>query len=273
MKHFNPANAHHKEMLAVVAAVTEVINERGGEGNSTEYLSALLTTLEATATAESRRAVVALLAMVVKTVKAEVLQAKFGVLSEPLVKLLRENNDDPALVRGLIGCLSVALRAQSEQRWREEPFTGHVFHSVIMNRIRDPKPKIRRAAQHAVCAVIRSSLLLEDSSPSVFHPMAAETVKTLTSWLRPSEDLHGTLYSLSLLKEVTGSSPEKVVVAACEKTLGLLEIGAQHPHLRNCAMQMLHGLFAGRPAKETLAPECNARLVNALYDHMVSYLL
>lgn len=41
---FDSNNAHHKEMLAVLAAVTEVIKEQGGKESTTEYFIALVST-------------------------------------------------------------------------------------------------------------------------------------------------------------------------------------------------------------------------------------
>lgn len=39
---FRPDSAMHKEMLAVLAAVTEVIKQNGGKESSTEYYAALV---------------------------------------------------------------------------------------------------------------------------------------------------------------------------------------------------------------------------------------
>lgn len=39
---FQPNSALHKEMLAVLAAVTEVIKAQGGTESSTEYFGALV---------------------------------------------------------------------------------------------------------------------------------------------------------------------------------------------------------------------------------------
>lgn len=41
---FDSNNAVHKEMLAVLAAVTEVIKEQGGKETTTEYFAALVST-------------------------------------------------------------------------------------------------------------------------------------------------------------------------------------------------------------------------------------
>lgn len=45
---FQANSAMHKEMLAVLAAVTEVIKQNGGTESSTEYYAALVILLEVT---------------------------------------------------------------------------------------------------------------------------------------------------------------------------------------------------------------------------------
>lgn len=42
LKVFRPNSAIHKEMLAILAAVTEVIKENGGNGSSVEYYCSLV---------------------------------------------------------------------------------------------------------------------------------------------------------------------------------------------------------------------------------------
>ena len=85
---FSPTNEHHKEMLAILAAVTEVIKSKGGEETSTEYLAALLTTLESAENDRSMAASIGLIALVIKTVPRPVLVYQFDAISKLLLKLL-----------------------------------------------------------------------------------------------------------------------------------------------------------------------------------------
>ena len=85
---FSPTNEHHKEMLAILAAVTEVIKSKGGEETSTEYLAALLTTLESAETEKSLAASISLIALVIKTVPRPVLIHQFDAISKLLDQLL-----------------------------------------------------------------------------------------------------------------------------------------------------------------------------------------
>lgn len=45
LKVFRPNSAIHKEMLAILAAITEVIKENGGSGTSVEYYCSLVSYL------------------------------------------------------------------------------------------------------------------------------------------------------------------------------------------------------------------------------------
>ena len=85
---FSPNNEHHKEMLAILAAVTEVIKFKGGEESSTEYLAALLTTLESAENEKSLAAAIALIALVIKTVPRPVLVHQFDAISKLLLQLM-----------------------------------------------------------------------------------------------------------------------------------------------------------------------------------------
>lgn len=45
LNHFQSSSAMHKEMLAVLAAVTDVIKQNGGTESSTEYYAALVSNI------------------------------------------------------------------------------------------------------------------------------------------------------------------------------------------------------------------------------------
>lgn len=98
-------------MLAVLAAVTEVLKQSGGTESSTEYYAALvgikmtilnlfflqslmllfwhqMTTLEAAETPESVSAILSLLGMCMRTVPKNVLKLQFGKATEILLQIL-----------------------------------------------------------------------------------------------------------------------------------------------------------------------------------------
>ena len=91
---FNPSNPKHKEMLAILSAVSEVIKENRidetntDEPSGVEYFLALLTSLDSSDSVESLSAVISLLAIVIKTIEKEILQAKFSDSSKLLLETL-----------------------------------------------------------------------------------------------------------------------------------------------------------------------------------------
>ena len=106
---FNPGNAKHKEMLAILSAIAEVIKEEfesdDQEINGVQYFSALLKSLDSTDNQESLSASVALMGVVIKTIDKELLRSKFSISSQLLLKLLEghEKCQDASIVRGLLG--------------------------------------------------------------------------------------------------------------------------------------------------------------------------
>ena len=65
-------------MLAVLAAITEVIKAEGGKETETEYFAALMTTLEVSTDEASLAAVLRLLSLVIKRVPQPVLVSRFS---------------------------------------------------------------------------------------------------------------------------------------------------------------------------------------------------
>ena len=161
---FNPSNPKHKEMLAILSAIAEVIKEDSkadklNEPTSVDYFSALLTSLDSADSQESLSASVALLSIVIKTIEPDLLKAKFSISSKLLLGLLSRHgqSEDASIVRGLLGCLSVLLRAQGSgaEIWNQSS-TVRVMDSLLAFVI-DKRPKVRKAAQHAICAILASS--------------------------------------------------------------------------------------------------------------------
>ncbi|CAG2059011.1 unnamed protein product, partial [Timema podura] len=132
LKGFRSDSALHKEMLAVLAAITEVIKANGGKESITEYFAALMTTLDACETEESITAVMSLLGMGLKKVPENVLKLKFPETSKTFCDLLGKfaETENSVILRSLLGCLSVLLRAQELAIWNNSS-TLQVFNSVL----------------------------------------------------------------------------------------------------------------------------------------------
>nr|CAG4647640.1 EOG090X00E0 [Moina brachiata]SVE92835.1 EOG090X00E0 [Moina brachiata] len=269
---FTPRSALHKEMLAVLAAVSEVIKQQGGQESDTEYFAALMTTLEVSEVSEDALgATVSLLGMVIKKVPASVLKLKFSSAAKRLLDLLVNHleSDNALLIRSLIGCLGVLLRNQDASVWA---FSSTLqFYDVLLTFVTSPKPQVRKAAQHAVCVVLKASPFLTAPDAPLHHPAASRTGKYSTQFIEEhgfGSDSSSVLHLLNLLKEILAVLPQSEVKPLCESLLKLMTLN--NVLITSCAMQCFHGLMMSRPRPATLSAELNAKLITALYDYQPS---
>ena len=98
---FRSTSDQHKEMLAILTALTEIIKERGGTESSTEYFILLMETIEASAGDSETMACVSLLGMGIKSVPIPVLRKKFSETAKVLLDLLERymNSENQAVIK------------------------------------------------------------------------------------------------------------------------------------------------------------------------------
>lgn len=139
-------SALHKEMLAVLAAVTEVIKENGGKESETEYFAALITALDTMNTEDSLTAATYLLSLVISKVPDAVLQKRFSDVSKKLLDLLvkNANSESTSLIKSLLRCLAALLSAQDISIW-EASSTKQIYLGILAF-ITHNKPKVRKTS-------------------------------------------------------------------------------------------------------------------------------
>ena len=264
---FSPSNPKHREMLAILSAVTDVIKETrmeesDEEPTGVEFFWALLKTLDLSDQLESISATVALISIVIKTVEKDIFKAKFSDAAKTFLKLLEQHkdSDDASVVRGLLGCLCVLLRAQDAETWNFSS-TTKVMDSILSFAI-DNRPKVRKASHHAVCSILASK---EEGTD--FHPAANKASEFLVKLIEDNvgQNEKAVLHVLILLKEILHTFPKQNVKKACESILRIMSVGNRMS--LSCGFQALHGLFSGRPSVKSLPGEMNAKLINAMYDY------
>jgi len=86
---FRSSSALHKEMLAILSALTEIIRENGGGESSTEYFLLLMEQIEAATEERDIVAGVTLLAMGINSVPAPVLKKRFAQTADTMQRLLQ----------------------------------------------------------------------------------------------------------------------------------------------------------------------------------------
>ncbi|PZC71281.1 hypothetical protein B5X24_HaOG213683 [Helicoverpa armigera] len=247
---FDSNNGLHKEMLAVLAAVTEVIKEQGGKESTTEYFAALMETLKSSELEESLVATLTLLSMGIKAVPQAVLRKQFSdsatIFTDILVK--NEQSENGALLRSAIGCLSVLLRAQEYALWGDSS-TMRVFESVLAFALHS-KPKVRKAAQHAVTSVLRGSCFMipsEDQKVKVpkLHPGSNRVAEYCLSQIKAEALLSGhrtVLHTLTMLRDVLPVFSKDYIKSICEAILSLMT--HNNVYIKTCCLHTLHALFS-----------------------------
>ncbi|XP_063291043.1 RRP12-like protein isoform X1 [Pelobates fuscus] len=268
-RYWESNSAAHKEICAVLAAVTEVIRSQGGKETETEYFAALMTTLEAVDTPESLAAVAYLLHLVLRRVPGPVLIKKFSDTSKALMDILatQANSGGSSVGRWIVSCLSVLLRKQELSAW-SYPSTLQVYHGVLSFTVH-AKPKIRKAAQLGICSVLKGSeFMFSESAPS-YHPAAPSTAKFCIQEIEKSggsKEATTTLHMLALLKDLLPCFPVTVTKTCCETLLKVMTLN--NVLITACAMQAFHSLFNSNSLPSSLTPELNAQIITALFDYL-----
>ncbi|XP_040983290.1 RRP12-like protein isoform X1 [Aquila chrysaetos chrysaetos] len=264
-------SAAHKEICAVLAAVTEVIRSRGGKESETEYFAALMTTLEAVESPESLAAVAYLLNLVLKRVPSPVLIKKFSDTSKAFMGIMSSQacSSSTSALRWVLSCLATLLRKQDLAAW-SYPVTLQVYHSLLSFCVHT-KPKVRKAAQYGVCSVLRGSEFMFGDAAPEHHPAAPSTAKFCVQEIEKAggtKEATTTLHVLALLRDLLPCFPAAVVKTCCETLLRVMTLS--HVLVTACAMQAFHSLFSAQASVACLPAELNAQIITALYDYVPS---
>ncbi|KAJ8712879.1 hypothetical protein PYW08_008183 [Mythimna loreyi] len=267
---FDSNNGLHKEMLAVLAAVTEVIKEQGGKESTTEYFAALMETLKSAEMEENLVATLTLLSMGIKAVPQAVLRKQFSdsatIFTDILVK--NEQSENGALLRSAIGCLSVLLRAQEYALWGDSS-TMRIFESVLAFALHS-KPKVRKAAQHAVTSILRGSCFMIPSEDQQFkvpklHPGSNRVAEYCLSQIKAEALLAGhrtVLHTLTMLRDVLPVFSKDYIKSICEAILSLMT--HNNVYIKTCCLHTLHALFSSERECCNMTASLAVQLTRAL---------
>ena len=266
LNHFQSKSLLHKEMLAVLSAVTEIIQQHGGNESSTEYFAALMSTLEAIESDTSIAATLSLLGMGLKTVPKNVLNIQFGAASKIFLNILVKyaSSEEYLILRHCIHCLSVLLRAQEAATWSSSS-TMQVL-DVILSFTIHYKPKLRKSAQHGICAILNGSDIMKSENPPQYHPATPYIAKFCIGQLDSKSDgITNVLHVLTLLKDIFHHLPKIHVKTISESLLKLMTM--KNVLVTSCCLQTFHGLFVSRPSEAILPVQRNGQIITALYDY------
>lgn len=281
INNFRTDSQLHKEMLAILAALTEIIKEKGGTESSTEYFLALMETIENAKEDSDIHAALMLLNMGIKSVPEAVLRKKFNETAEILLDLIARfvGSTDINILRTIISCLSVVLRAQEYSQWKLSS-TMKFFDAVLSFSIHT-KPKIRKAAQHAITSILFGSCFMlppkketEESDeeemkpepPKIVHPAASRVSKFCVDQFKP-ETINNNqtllLHILGLLQTVLPGFHKDDIKIVSENLLSIMTSG--NMMIRTNCFQTFHALFNSK--SHNLTSQLVGRLVSALYEY------
>ncbi|KFQ78909.1 RRP12-like, partial [Phaethon lepturus] len=264
-------SAAHKEICAVLAAVTEVIRSQGGKESETEYFAALMTTLQVVESPESLAAVAYLLNLVLKRVPSPVLIKKFSDTSKVFMSIVSSQacSSSTSALRWVLSCLAMLLRKQDLAAW-SYPVTLQIYHGLLSFCVHT-KPKVRKAAQYGVCSVLRGSEFMFGDAAPEHHPAAPSTAKFCVQEIEKAggtKEATTTLHVLTLLRDLLPCFPAAVVKTCCETLLRVMTLS--HVLVTACAMQVFYSLFSAQASVACLPAELNAQIISALYDYVPS---
>ncbi|KAH8304102.1 hypothetical protein KR059_000554 [Drosophila kikkawai] len=284
---FRASSDLHKEMLAILSALTEIIREKGGSETSTEYFLLLMEQIEAAKEERDIIAGLSLLSMGIKSVPAPVLRRRFAQTAATMQALLQRfiESSNQSVIRYIVGCLSVLLRAQEYATWTYSS-TFQYFDALLAFSIHS-KPKIRKAAQHAVVSIIHGSCFMlplvkvnEDEDEDVtekkepqpdqpkvkHHPASSRVTKFCLAQFKPEVLANAqttVLYTLALLKDTLSGFRTEDIRNVCEHLLSIMT--AANVLVRTNCFQVLHGLFLTR--SPNLNASLCAKLLAAIHEY------
>lgn len=280
--HFRPDSQAHKEMLAILAALTEIIKEKGGTESSTEYFLTLMETIENAKEDSDIKAALMLLNMGIKSVPEAVLRKKFNETASVLLDLISRfiDKSDINILRSIISCLSVILRAQEYSQWKLS--STMKFFEAVLSFVIHTKPKIRKAAHHAISSVLFGSCFMmplkteldsveEDEikpieMPKIVHPAAAHVAKFCREQFIPeiiNNNQTLLLHVLGFLQTVLPSFAKDDIKSTSEHLLSIMTSG--NMMVRTNCFQTFHALFNSK--SHNLSAPLVGRLISALYEY------
>ncbi|KAG8193001.1 hypothetical protein JTE90_028121 [Oedothorax gibbosus] len=260
MKTWNAGSFLHKQMVAVLVAVTELLQGEGKSETETDYFAALMTMLDVVDTDEDVTAVVCLLSMLVKRLKESVVKFEYKRATEAITKLLVKymNSDHCALLRNLLTVLYSFMKVKTH--WSATSSELNVMLEFTTHH----KPKVRKVAHQ----IVHSILTYYIPESATVHPCATSVANFCVEKLETSAGKSSSrelFYILSLLQENIASFPKPSIKKCCETVFKIMTLSTSVVTL--CGLKSLQGLFSTQNKTSNFPADLNAKIISALYDY------
>uniref|UniRef100_A0A336K759 CSON002252 protein n=1 Tax=Culicoides sonorensis TaxID=179676 RepID=A0A336K759_CULSO len=260
-------NERQKEMVAVLAASTETIKEQQGGETSTEYFLAFINSLALIKDDKQADPIIGLLNLLIKSVPKAVMQDKFTLTRDVLIKLLKafEVSENQSGLIDVISCLATLLTTQEFDKWASHGIQS-LLHALLTFTTHS-KPKIRKAAVKSITYILKhlysNTKNLEQTSVS--HPVS-KIVKSYCLDFFSDINLDGNIVSvlhiLGLIEHCFPYFYTEEVKTICESLLSLSS--SSNPFIRMHCYQALYTILDAE--ESSLTDVLGGRLISAIYD-------
>ncbi|VDK46717.1 unnamed protein product [Anisakis simplex] len=255
------------DVVAVLAAVAELIKEKGGDETDVEYFGALLSTLESTPPDECQKiaATAYLLNLIMKKINKDILQKYFSRAIQILYNKLSEHadSDNATLLKNLIASIGTLLRAQSIVAIQNTS-TKMILASLATLSSHD-KPWVRTMSRRALRAVLTDPVT---SHSNGVHPAAAHVGELAISLLQQYNGKGASSVVptriLCLLEGVMHKMASSVFRRLAETILRLM--ACADGTVKCAAMQCLYRVMQRQPCDAALPVDTNVQLILAIRD-------
>lgn len=279
MTRFRQDNPVHKDMLAILSGITDIIKEKGGSQSSTEYYLGLIQVLNTVKEESQTVAALSLLTMGIKTVPEAVQRRTFSEAGQMLFDLMQHfaDREDHMAWKHLIFCMGTLLRNQEYAAWSSSS-TQKYFDAILVFAVHS-KPKLRKSAQQALASIMRGSSFMvavvemEDGEVKKTTPAAKSSHPMSTKLTRFCVDKFNVdnmanlqtmvLHTLGLLQTVISVIKAEDLKVVCEQLLSIMT--ASNVLIRTNCFQTLHALFSSE--RNNLNAVLLGKLITALYDY------
>ncbi|MFH4975150.1 hypothetical protein AB6A40_001859 [Gnathostoma spinigerum] len=257
-----------KDVVAVLAAVAEIIKEENGQETDVEYFAALMTALESTPREATARVAAAayLLNLIVKKVGKEILRKYSSRIIKVLFDKLTDQAEcqETAVLKNLLSVLGTVLRAQPASIWQESSNRMLVANAATF--VSHEKPWVRTMARRVVRAIITDPVCSSDSG---VHPAAGPVGEYAVQQLeRCCDGIANDMLAiriLCLLEGIMHKMPQGIFKRLAETVLRLLTHA--DGTIKCSALQCLYRALQHQPSDSVLPVEVNAQLILAVRDY------
>ncbi|KAK0406044.1 hypothetical protein QR680_018336 [Steinernema hermaphroditum] len=250
------------DVVAVLAAVTELIKEKGGTETDTEYFAALLSALESTPKEETERigATAYLLSLIIKKIGKDILQSTFSqtckVLTDKLAEQCEEEN--AVALKNIIQVLGFVLRAQSISIWQ---FANNKNLLVSISQfVMHEKPWVRTMARRVVRSILTDPVKALENG---LHPAAGSIGQFVGSRIEEIDDTSAARM-LCLLEGILYKMPSDIFGRIA---VSILKLTARpNGSLKCTALQCLQRTLQQQPSDVVLPVDWNAELIERIRE-------